>query len=128
MRRRRLQALAHVHDILFASTWTRASLTVIIDGILAPYVQSTSGRVRARGPDMNIGAKPGTLLLLCMNSRPMLQNTAPCRTIIGHEAAVTAHSLCDALLIDGDDLAQVLGAHTDGECRRADQVGELTVT
>ena len=44
--------------------------------------------------------------------------------VLRHEPAEAAHGLGDALLIGRNDLAQVLGVHARGECRRADEVRE----
>jgi two-component system CheB/CheR fusion protein len=54
----RLEALAHAHDILFESHWRSANLHIVIGGILAPYAGRGRSRIRARGPDVNLGAKP----------------------------------------------------------------------
>ena len=44
--------------------------------------------------------------------------------VLRYEAAEALHSLGDAFLIGGNDLAQVLGVHARGECRRTDEVRE----
>ena len=44
--------------------------------------------------------------------------------VLRHEAAEALHSLGDALLIGGNDLAQVLRVHARRECRRTDEVRE----
>ena len=44
--------------------------------------------------------------------------------VLRHEPAEALHSLGDALLIGGNDLAQVLRVHARRECRRADEVRE----
>jgi two-component system, chemotaxis family, CheB/CheR fusion protein len=61
----RLQALARAHDILFRSNWARANLKTIIDGILAPY--AGRGRIRAKGPEVSLGAKPALALGLALH-------------------------------------------------------------
>ena len=42
--------------------------------------------------------------------------------VFRHEAAEAAHRLGDAFLIGRNDLAQVLGVHAGGECRRTHKV------
>jgi hypothetical protein len=44
--------------------------------------------------------------------------------VLRYEPAKALHSLSDALLIGGNDLAQILGVHTRRQCSRADQVRE----
>ena len=44
--------------------------------------------------------------------------------ILRHEPAEALHSLGDAFLIGGNDLAQVLRVHARGECCRTDEVRE----
>ena len=44
--------------------------------------------------------------------------------IFCHEPVEATHRLRDALLVGGNDLAQILGIHARRECRRADQVDE----
>ena len=44
--------------------------------------------------------------------------------VLRYEPAEALHSLGDALLIGGDDLAQVLRVHTGRECGRTDKVRE----
>jgi two-component sensor histidine kinase len=63
----RLQALAHAHDILFESHWRSANVRAIIDGILAPYVRRGRSRIRARGPEFNLGAKPALAFGLALH-------------------------------------------------------------
>jgi two-component sensor histidine kinase len=54
----RLEALARAHDILFQSNWASASLRTIIDGILAPYAKTGRNRIRSKGPEVSLAAKP----------------------------------------------------------------------
>jgi two-component system, chemotaxis family, CheB/CheR fusion protein len=63
----RLEALARAHDILFQSNWARASLRTIIDGILAPYANSGRNRIRAKGPEVSLAAKPALALGLALH-------------------------------------------------------------
>jgi two-component sensor histidine kinase len=63
----RLEALAHAHDILFRSNWARANLGTIIDGILAPYARRGRNRIRAKGPDVSLAAKPALALGLALH-------------------------------------------------------------
>ncbi len=63
----RLEALAHAHDILFQSNWARASLRTIIDGILAPYARRGRNRIRAKGPEVTLGAKPALAFGLALH-------------------------------------------------------------
>jgi two-component sensor histidine kinase len=63
----RLEALAHAHDILFQSDWARANLKTIIDGILEPYAARGQNRIRAKGPEVSLGAKPALALGLALH-------------------------------------------------------------
>jgi two-component sensor histidine kinase len=63
----RLEALSRARDVLFQSNWARADLRIIIDGILAPYANSRRNRIRAKGPDVSLGAKPALALGLALN-------------------------------------------------------------
>ena len=63
----RLEALAYAHDILFRSNWARANLRTIIDGILAPYAARGQNRIRAKGPEISLGAKPALALGLALH-------------------------------------------------------------
>jgi two-component sensor histidine kinase len=54
----RLEALAYAHDILFQSNWARVDLRTIIDSILTPYAGRGRNRIRAKGPEVSLGAKP----------------------------------------------------------------------
>ena len=63
----RLEALAHAHDILFRSNWARANLRTIIEGILAPYAAHGQNRIRAKGPEISLGAKPALALGLALH-------------------------------------------------------------
>lgn len=63
----RLEALARAHDILFQSNWARASLRTIIDGILAPYAGRGRNRIRAKGPEVTLGAKPALAFGLALH-------------------------------------------------------------
>jgi len=66
----RLEALARAHDILFRSNWARANFTTIIEGILAPYAARGQNRIRAKGPEISLGAKPALALGLALHERP----------------------------------------------------------
>ena len=46
--------------------------------------------------------------------------------VFGDEAVETAHGLGDALLIGGNDLAQVLRVHAGGKRRRADEIARTS--
>ncbi|HLK83222.1 MAG TPA: HWE histidine kinase domain-containing protein [Xanthobacteraceae bacterium] len=63
----RLEALARAHDILFKSSWARVSLRAIIDSILAPYANRGRYRIRAKGPDVSLGAKPALAFGLALH-------------------------------------------------------------
>ena len=63
----RLEALARAHDILFRSNWARANFTTIIEGILAPYAARGQNRIRAKGPEISLGAKPALALGLALH-------------------------------------------------------------
>jgi two-component sensor histidine kinase len=63
----RLEALARAHDILFQSNWARASLRTIIDGILAPYANNRRNRIRAKGPEVSLAAKPALAFGLALH-------------------------------------------------------------
>jgi len=63
----RLQALAHAHDMLFESDGRSASVRAIIDGILAPYSRRGRNRIRARGPEFNLAAKPALAFGLALH-------------------------------------------------------------
>jgi two-component system, chemotaxis family, CheB/CheR fusion protein len=63
----RLEALAHAHDILFQSNWARVDLRTIIDSILAPYAGLGRNRIRAKGPEVSLGAKPALALGLALH-------------------------------------------------------------
>jgi two-component sensor histidine kinase len=63
----RLEALAHAHDILFQSNWARVDLRTIIDSILAPYAGRGRNRIRAKGPEVSLGAKPALALGLALH-------------------------------------------------------------
>jgi len=63
----RLEALARAHEILFQSNWARANLRTIIDGILAPFARSGWNRIRAKGPEVSLGARPALALGLAIN-------------------------------------------------------------
>jgi two-component system CheB/CheR fusion protein len=63
----RLEALAYAHDILFRSNRARANLRTIIEGILAPYAARGQNRIRAKGPEISLGAKPALALGLALH-------------------------------------------------------------
>ena len=63
----RLEALAYAHDILFQSNWARVDLRTIIDSILAPYAGRGRNRIRAKGPQVSLGAKPALALGLALH-------------------------------------------------------------
>jgi two-component sensor histidine kinase len=63
----RLEALARAHDVLFRSNWARANLGNIIEGILAPYARRGRNRIRAKGPEISLGAKPALALGLALH-------------------------------------------------------------
>ena len=44
--------------------------------------------------------------------------------VLRYKTAKALDRLCDALLIGGNDLAEVFRVHASGECRRTDQVRE----
>jgi two-component system, chemotaxis family, CheB/CheR fusion protein len=63
----RLEALAYAHDILFQSNWARVDLRTVIDSILAPYAGRGRNRIRAKGPEVSLGAKPALALGLALH-------------------------------------------------------------
>jgi two-component sensor histidine kinase len=63
----RLEALAQAHDVLFQSNWASADLRTIIDGVLAPYAGRGQNRIRAKGPDVTLGAKPALAFGLALH-------------------------------------------------------------
>ena len=63
----RLNALAHAHDILFQSNWASVSLRTIIDRILAPYAKRGRNKIRAKGPEVSLAAKPALALGLALH-------------------------------------------------------------
>jgi two-component sensor histidine kinase len=63
----RLQALAHVQDMLFKTNWSDAKLKSLIDGIIAPHAASRSGRIRVRGPETTVRAEFALVLALALN-------------------------------------------------------------
>jgi two-component sensor histidine kinase len=63
----RLEALAHAHDILFESHWDSADLRRVVDGILAPYMRCDPSRIRVRGPDVRLSARPALALGLALH-------------------------------------------------------------
>jgi two-component sensor histidine kinase len=63
----RLDALAQAHDMLFESSWTNANLMSVIESSLGPYIQAGPHRVRARGPNVDLGAKPALALALAFH-------------------------------------------------------------
>src|SRR5262249_54878341 len=48
--------------------------------------------------------------------------------VVRDEPPEGTHSLCNAFLVGRSDLAEVFRVHARRQCRRADQVGKLTVT
>jgi two-component system, chemotaxis family, CheB/CheR fusion protein len=62
----RLEALSRAHDILFQSNWANADLRTIIDGILAPYAARGQNRIRAKGPEVTLDAKPALAFALAL--------------------------------------------------------------
>ncbi len=63
----RLEALANAHDILFESHWDSADLRRVVDGILAPYMRCDPSRIRVRGPDVRLSARPALALGLALH-------------------------------------------------------------
>ncbi len=63
----RLVALARAHDVLFESNWATASLSTIIRAILAPHAARDPNRIRARGPEVKLRAKPALALGLALH-------------------------------------------------------------
>jgi two-component system, chemotaxis family, CheB/CheR fusion protein len=63
----RLEALARTHDILFQSNWDRTSLRTVINGMLAPYAKTGRNRIRAKGPEVSLAAKPALAFGLALH-------------------------------------------------------------
>jgi two-component sensor histidine kinase len=54
-------------DMLFERNWTDAKLSSLVDDVVAPHVGRSSKRIRARGPDIDIGPKFAIALALGLN-------------------------------------------------------------
>ncbi len=62
----RLRALNLAHDILTKSSWTVASMPVVVESTLAPH-RSGEGRIRISGPDIPLTAKQALSLALALH-------------------------------------------------------------
>jgi PAS domain S-box-containing protein len=62
----RLRALNQAHDVLVASNWTSAPMSVVVDGALTPY-RTGEGRIRINGPAIDLSAKQALSLSLALH-------------------------------------------------------------
>ena len=66
----------------------------------------------------------GPLCIVLMGLRVAKVHKHAVAHVLRNEPAEPPHSLSDALLIGGNNLAEVLGVRAPGERRRTDKVGE----
>jgi len=62
----RLRALNQAHDVLVASSWTSAPMSIVIHGVLAPYLTG-EGRIHINGPAVDLSAKQALSLSLALH-------------------------------------------------------------
>ena len=62
----RLRALNQAHDVLIASSWTSAPMSVVVDGALDPY-RTGEGRIKIDGPAVDLSAKQALSLSLALH-------------------------------------------------------------
>ena len=62
----RLRALNQAHDVLVASSWTSASMSVVVDGALGPH-RTGEGRIHTSGPAVDLSAKQALSLSLALH-------------------------------------------------------------
>ena len=62
----RLRALNQAHDVLIASSWASAPMSVVVDGALGPY-RTGEGRIHTRGPAVDLSAKQALSLSLALH-------------------------------------------------------------
>ena len=62
----RLHVLSNAHDILTKSSWTTASMPIVVDGALAPH-RSGEGRITISGPPVELTAKQALSLALALH-------------------------------------------------------------
>ena len=62
----RLRALNQAHDVLVASSWTSAPMSVVVDGALDLY-RTDEGRIRIDGPAVDLSAKQALSLSLALH-------------------------------------------------------------
>jgi PAS domain S-box-containing protein len=62
----RLRALNQAHDVLVASSWTSAPMSVVVDGALDLY-RTGEGRIRIDGPAVDLSAKQALSLSLALH-------------------------------------------------------------
>ena len=62
----RLRALNQAHDVLIASSWASAPMSVVVDGALGPY-RTGEARIHAKGPAVDLSAKQALSLSLALH-------------------------------------------------------------
>lgn len=62
----RLRALNQAHDVLVASSWISAPMSVVVDGALGPY-RTGEGRIHTNGPAVDLTAKQALSLSLALH-------------------------------------------------------------
>jgi PAS domain S-box-containing protein len=62
----RLRALNQAHDILVASSWTSAPMSIVVDGALGAY-RTGEGRIDVNGPAIDLSAKQSLSLALALH-------------------------------------------------------------
>jgi PAS domain S-box-containing protein len=62
----RLRALNQAHDVLVASSWASAPISVVVDGALGPY-RTGEGRIRTEGTAFDLTAKQALSLSLALH-------------------------------------------------------------
>lgn len=63
----RLISLGRTHDILTASSWTKAPIGEVVDGALAVHRGTSAQRIRTSGPNVLLAAKPALSLALALH-------------------------------------------------------------
>jgi two-component sensor histidine kinase len=62
----RLRALNQAHDVLIASSWASAPISVVVDGALGPY-RTGEVRIHTEGPAVDLSAKQALSLSLALH-------------------------------------------------------------
>ena len=62
----RLHALNHAHDVLVASNWASAPLSVVVEGALRPH-RTGEARIKTSGPAVDLTAKQALALSLALH-------------------------------------------------------------